>query len=61
MILQKENYPILLLFRAENKSAITYEGNMSVVSIMEFLESYGGNSHNHNYKGIFILNCFVIL
>ncbi|CAL9204412.1 uncharacterized protein LOC103976329 isoform X2 [Musa acuminata AAA Group] len=49
---KKENYPILLLFRAENKSAITYEGNMSVVSIMEFLESYGGNSHNHNYKGL---------
>ncbi|URD86750.1 hypothetical protein MUK42_28600 [Musa troglodytarum] len=48
----KENYPILLLFRAENKSAITYEGDMSVVSIMEFLESHGGNSHNHNYKGL---------
>ncbi|URD85334.1 hypothetical protein MUK42_27554 [Musa troglodytarum] len=37
---------------AENKSAITYEGDMSVVSIMEFLESHGGNSHNHNYKGL---------
>ncbi|URD86748.1 hypothetical protein MUK42_28600 [Musa troglodytarum] len=49
---KKENYPILLLFRAENKSAITYEGDMSVVSIMEFLESHGGNSHNHNYKGL---------
>ncbi|RRT71652.1 hypothetical protein B296_00035319 [Ensete ventricosum] len=55
---KKENYPILLLFPAENKSAITYEGDMSVVSIMEFLESHGGNSHYHKHEGIFILNCF---
>ncbi|XP_062200707.1 uncharacterized protein LOC133903374 isoform X2 [Phragmites australis] len=36
----EELYPTLLLFPAENKSAIAYEGGMSVANIFEFLESH---------------------
>lgn len=51
--LQRELYPTLLLFPAENKTSITYEGDMSVVSIIEFLISHGRNSHYLNrHKGI---------
>nr|CAD1836217.1 unnamed protein product [Ananas comosus var. bracteatus] len=41
----KELYPTLVLYPAENKTGIFYEGDMSVINIMEFLESHGSNSH----------------
>nr|CAB3494374.1 unnamed protein product [Digitaria exilis] len=41
----EELYPTLLLFPAENKSAIAYEGGMSVAHLIEFLESHVSNSH----------------
>ncbi|XP_038974492.1 uncharacterized protein LOC103706826 isoform X2 [Phoenix dactylifera] len=45
---ETELYPALLLFPAENKSAIYYEGDMSVIDIMEFLVSHASNSHYLN-------------
>ncbi|EHA8590403.1 Protein disulfide-isomerase [Cocos nucifera] len=45
---EMELYPALWLFPAENKSAIYYEGDMSVIDIMEFLASRGSNSHYLN-------------
>lgn len=48
----EELYPTLLLFPAENKSAIAYEGGMSVSHIIDFLESHVSNSHRLlEYKG----------
>ncbi|RCV42430.1 hypothetical protein SETIT_9G215800v2 [Setaria italica] len=48
----EELYPTLLLFPAENKSAIAYEGGMSVAHLIEFLESHVSNSHHLlDYKG----------
>ncbi|CAN6287924.1 unnamed protein product [Urochloa humidicola] len=48
----EELYPTLLLFPAENKSAIAYEGGMSVAHLIEFLESHVSDSHNLlEYKG----------
>ncbi|KAG2537396.1 hypothetical protein PVAP13_9NG293200 [Panicum virgatum] len=48
----EELYPTLLLFPAENKSAIAYEGGMSVAHLIEFLESHVSNSrHLLEYKG----------
>ncbi|XP_066374162.1 uncharacterized protein [Miscanthus floridulus] len=48
----EELYPTLLLFPAENKSAIAYEGGMSVPHLIEFLESHLSNSrHLLEYKG----------
>lgn len=41
----QELYPTLVLYPAENKTGIFYEGDMSVINIMEFLESHGSNSH----------------
>nr|CAD1835735.1 unnamed protein product [Ananas comosus var. bracteatus] len=41
----EELYPAFVLYPAENKTAIVYEGDLSVINIMEFLESHGGNSH----------------
>ncbi|XP_042376258.1 uncharacterized protein LOC121969972 [Zingiber officinale] len=50
---KKENYPVALLFPAENKSAVTYEGDISVVSIMEFILSHGSNSQHLNmHRGL---------
>lgn len=58
---ENELYPTLLLFPAENKSAIFYEGDMSVLDIFGFLESHGNNSQylkrnkgflwRHTWKG----------
>ncbi|KAL6640917.1 hypothetical protein ACP70R_019098 [Stipagrostis hirtigluma subsp. patula] len=48
----EELYPTLLLFPAENKSAIAYGGGMSVANLIEFLESRVRNSrHLLEYKG----------
>ncbi|KAJ0974347.1 hypothetical protein J5N97_016312 [Dioscorea zingiberensis] len=45
---KEERYPTLLLFPAGNKEAISYEGYLSVGSIIEFLISHGTNSHHLN-------------
>ncbi|KAF8672363.1 hypothetical protein HU200_049565 [Digitaria exilis] len=48
----EELYPTLLLFPAENKSAIAYEGGMSVAHLIEFLQSHVSNSRRLlEYKG----------
>ncbi|WOK98880.1 hypothetical protein Cni_G07592 [Canna indica] len=50
---KEENYPVLLLFPAENKNVVMYQGDISVVSIMEFLESHGSNSpYLNKHKGL---------
>ncbi|CAM0956734.1 unnamed protein product [Alopecurus aequalis] len=49
---KEELYPSVLLFPAENKSAISFEGGMSVGNLIEFLESHASNSrHMLEYKG----------
>uniref|UniRef100_A0A0E0M8Y9 Thioredoxin domain-containing protein n=1 Tax=Oryza punctata TaxID=4537 RepID=A0A0E0M8Y9_ORYPU len=49
---KEERYPTLLLFPAENKSAISYERGISVSNLFEFLESHASNSpHLLEYKG----------
>uniref|UniRef100_A0A1D1Z615 Protein disulfide-isomerase n=2 Tax=Anthurium amnicola TaxID=1678845 RepID=A0A1D1Z615_9ARAE len=48
-----EVYPALVLFPAERENAFTYEGDVSVLDIFEFLANHGSNSHILNeYKGI---------
>lgn len=42
---QSDLYPVLILFPAENKSAIPYQGELSVNGIIEFLAAHGANSH----------------
>lgn len=55
--MQKEVYPALLLFPAENKTAITFEGYMSVANIIDFLLSHGRNSqYLTRRKGIQLLS-----
>lgn len=50
--LQRELYPALVLFPAENETSVSYEGDMAVASIVEFLADYGSHSHNLiNEKG----------
>jgi hypothetical protein len=52
MCTQEELYPTVLLFPAENKSAISFEGGISVGNLIEFLESHASNSrHILEYKG----------
>jgi hypothetical protein len=52
MYTQEELYPTLLLFPAENKSAIAYEGGMSVANLIDFLESHVSISrHLLKYEG----------
>lgn len=49
---KEELYPTVLLFPAENKSAISFEGGISVGNLIEFLESHTSNSrHILEYKG----------
>ncbi|XP_068646968.1 uncharacterized protein [Aristolochia californica] len=42
---QRELYPALVLFPAEKKNAISYQGDMSVTDIIEFIAAYGSHSH----------------
>lgn len=44
--LQRELYPALVLFPAENKTSVSYDGDMAVASIVKFLADYGSYSHN---------------
>ncbi|XP_056169236.1 uncharacterized protein LOC115675447 isoform X1 [Syzygium oleosum] len=43
---QRELYPALVLFPAENKTSVSYDGDMAVASIVKFLADYGSYSHN---------------
>ncbi|XP_057545359.1 uncharacterized protein LOC130824390 isoform X1 [Amaranthus tricolor] len=43
---QREVYPILVLFPAERKTAIVYDGNMMVADILKFISNHGSKSHN---------------
>lgn len=41
---QREVYPALMLFPAEKKEAVVYEGDISVAGIINFLAHHGSNS-----------------
>ncbi|XP_057962453.1 uncharacterized protein LOC131154017 isoform X2 [Malania oleifera] len=43
---QVELYPSLLLFPAERKSVVSYEGDMAATSIMEFIVHHGNDFHS---------------
>uniref|UniRef100_A0A803N129 Thioredoxin domain-containing protein n=1 Tax=Chenopodium quinoa TaxID=63459 RepID=A0A803N129_CHEQI len=48
----KEVYPSLLLFPAERKTAIVYDGNMMVTDIIKFIANHGSSSdHLAGQKG----------
>ncbi|KAL5983092.1 hypothetical protein ACLOJK_017172 [Asimina triloba] len=47
---QRELYPALLLFPAEKKHAVSYQGDISVANIIEFIASHGTNSHHLSGK-----------
>ncbi|GAB4842816.1 hypothetical protein Ancab_012793 [Ancistrocladus abbreviatus] len=50
---QQDFYPSLLLFPAETKTAVPYEGDMTVTDIIKFIASSGRSSHNlMGQKGI---------
>ncbi|KAF5187770.1 hypothetical protein FRX31_022640 [Thalictrum thalictroides] len=50
---QGDVYPSLLLFPAENKTAVSYQGDISVNNVIKFLISQGSNSQHLNLdKGI---------
>ncbi|KAM7271549.1 hypothetical protein ACFE04_030763 [Oxalis oulophora] len=51
---QREVYPTLMLFPAENKNAIPYNGDISVKNVVKFIADYGSNSHHliHEEAGI---------
>ncbi|MFS7903125.1 putative protein disulfide-isomerase [Helianthus anomalus] len=42
---KRDLYPSLLLYPAERKEAILYEGELSVFNIIKFIADQGGNSH----------------
>ncbi|PRQ41401.1 putative protein disulfide-isomerase [Rosa chinensis] len=43
---QREVYPTLVLFPAEKKHALPYEGDMAVTEIFNFMADHGSNSHH---------------
>ncbi|KAM3705711.1 hypothetical protein ACJW31_03G100200 [Castanea mollissima] len=43
---QREVYPALILFPAESRNAVLYDGDMSVADIIRFIADQGSNSHN---------------
>lgn len=52
--LQREVYPALLLFPAERKTTVSYEGGMAVSDIIKFIADHGSNSrHLTSENGIF--------
>lgn len=42
-VAQRELYPSLLLFRAESKNAVPYEGDMAVLDVINFIINEGSN------------------
>lgn len=45
-LLQREVYPALVLFPAEKKKPLLYEGDMAVVDVMKFVAEHGSNFHH---------------
>ncbi|KAM4120022.1 hypothetical protein ACJW30_03G102300 [Castanea mollissima] len=43
---QREVYPALILFPAESRNAVLYDGDMSVADIIRFIADQGSNSRN---------------
>nr|XP_011463453.1 PREDICTED: uncharacterized protein LOC101292598 isoform X2 [Fragaria vesca subsp. vesca] len=43
---QREVYPILVLFPAEKKHALPYEGDMAVTEVFKFMADHGSNNHH---------------
>ncbi|KAA8533352.1 hypothetical protein F0562_033115 [Nyssa sinensis] len=43
---QRELYPALLLFPAERKNTVSYEGDMAVLDIIKFIADHGSNSQS---------------
>ena len=41
-----EVYPALILFPAETKKAVLYEGDMAVIDVMKFVAEHGSNFHH---------------
>ncbi|KAK6921324.1 Protein of unknown function UPF0301 [Dillenia turbinata] len=48
LIGQRELYPALMLFPAERKNAVLYEGDMAVTAIFKFIADHGSTSHHLN-------------
>lgn len=44
--MQREVYPALMLFPAEKKNAVPYDGDMAVADIIKFISNHGSNSHH---------------
>lgn len=44
--MQREVYPALLLFPAESRNAVLYDGDMCVADIIRFIADQGSNSRN---------------
>ncbi|KAL5168949.1 UPF0301 protein [Glycine soja] len=42
---QREVYPALILFPAEKKQPLLYEGDMAVIDVMKFVAEHGSNFH----------------
>lgn len=56
--MQRERYPALMLFPAENRTPVSYDGDMAVASIVKFLADHGSYSHNLiNEKGNAFFSC----
>lgn len=50
--MQREVYPALLLFPAERKTSVSYEGDMAVADVIKFMAVHGSSSqHLTNEKG----------
>lgn len=43
--MQREVYPALILFPAEKKQPLLYEGDMAVIDVMKFVAEHGSNFH----------------
>lgn len=44
--MQRDLYPALMLFPAEKKKPILYEGDMAVTDVIEFMAIHGKNSRH---------------
>jgi len=43
--MQREVYPALILFPAQKKKPLLYEGDMAVIDVMKFVAEHGSNFH----------------
>lgn len=53
-------YPALILFPAEMKKPLLYEGDMAVIDVMKFLAEHGSNFH-HLVKEKGKIGCDILL